>query len=295
MRTFIAVVEEGGLSAAARRLHISQPAVSQTVNALERELGVVLLVRGKSGVSATDAGMALLTEARSLLAQYDKAVGLVVGNTVAPERVLRLGIPLELPDDVLVPAFADLARHYPDTTVRPRHMATAEQHEALLAGELDLGLMRERPMGEQLDAMLVVEERLGVILTADKTAELADEEGMRLDALAGLEWVGFPRETSPAWYDEIAAVLRSHGVDLLVTGGAYGRTGLPQVKFAGVSTGRAFALVPPEWPHTLPDYVRWSPLIGYPLVRRTWAVWPADATRRDLGHLVAALGYRTLG
>ncbi|MFJ3991085.1 LysR family transcriptional regulator [Streptomyces sp. NPDC090032] len=45
MRAFVTVVEEGGLSAAARRLHISQPALSQTMNTLERELGVRLLVR----------------------------------------------------------------------------------------------------------------------------------------------------------------------------------------------------------------------------------------------------------
>jgi hypothetical protein len=52
---FVAIAEEGGLSAASRRLHISQPALSQTVNALERELGVKLLVRSSTGVRPTEA------------------------------------------------------------------------------------------------------------------------------------------------------------------------------------------------------------------------------------------------
>ncbi|WP_199272568.1 LysR family transcriptional regulator [Streptomyces broussonetiae] len=64
LRAFVAVVEEGGLSAAARRLHMTQPALSQTVSGLERQLGVQLLVRGSTEVQATGAGTTLLAEAR---------------------------------------------------------------------------------------------------------------------------------------------------------------------------------------------------------------------------------------
>jgi DNA-binding transcriptional LysR family regulator len=49
LTAFVAVVEEGGLSAAARRLHVSQPALSQTMSGLERELRVKLLTRGSTG------------------------------------------------------------------------------------------------------------------------------------------------------------------------------------------------------------------------------------------------------
>ncbi|MGW1678201.1 LysR family transcriptional regulator [Saccharopolyspora sp. NPDC002376] len=74
MRAFVAVVEEGSLSAAARKLHISQPALSQTVTALERQLGIQLLVRRSTGVQPTEAGMTLLAEARAVLARHDQAV-----------------------------------------------------------------------------------------------------------------------------------------------------------------------------------------------------------------------------
>ena len=50
---FVAVAEDGGFSAATRRLHISQPALSQTVNAIERQFGLKLLERSSTGVRAT--------------------------------------------------------------------------------------------------------------------------------------------------------------------------------------------------------------------------------------------------
>jgi DNA-binding transcriptional LysR family regulator len=288
MRAFVAVVEEGGLSAAARRLHLSQPALSQTMSALERQLGVQLLVRSSTGVRATEAGMTLLTEARAVLARYDQALAAVARHGSVGGGVLRIGIPLELPADLLTTPLAELDSAYPATRVQARHLSTAAQLAALQAGELDLGLMREHPVGHELDAVLVVEERLGVLLAADEAARLAGPEGIRLDALAGLDWVGFPRSGSPAWYDELTAILRSHGLDL-GPAAPEGGTLIAEVKLAAISAGRAFALAPPNWSQPIPDTVRWSPLVGHPLVRRTWAVWPANSHRRDLGHLVAAL------
>jgi len=75
LRAFVAAVEEGALSAAARRLHVSQPALSQTVNALERRLGVQLLVRSSTGVRVTRAGMTLLADARAVLVCHERPFG----------------------------------------------------------------------------------------------------------------------------------------------------------------------------------------------------------------------------
>jgi DNA-binding transcriptional LysR family regulator len=288
MRAFIAVVEEGGLSAAARRLHLSQPALSQTVSALERELGVQLLVRSSTGVRVTEAGMTLLAEARAVLARHDQAVAAVARHTATGGGVLRLGIPLELPPDLISSAMADLAEACPDTRVRASHLSTAAQLDALHAGELDIGLVREHPTGQELDAVPIVEERLGVLLSAEHAARLVGPDGVRLEALAGLDWVGFSRSGSPAWYDELTAILRSHGLDLGPTP-PEGQPLIAEVKLAAVSAGRAFALAPPNWSQPIPAAIVWAPLIGHPLVRRTWAAWPATSHRRDLGRLVAAL------
>ncbi|MFE1795955.1 LysR family transcriptional regulator [Streptomyces sp. NPDC059517] len=288
MRAFVAVVEEGGLSAAARRLHISQPALSQTVGALEREFGQQLLIRSSTGVRATETGLTLLSEARAVLARYDQALAVMTARTGQRATTLRIGIPLELPADLLSKALLDLSTAHPGTRVTVRHLSTSAQVALLHSGDLELGLLRERPQGQEFDAMLVVKEQLGVLVAAERGADLTGPDGIPLDALNELSWVGFPRSGSPAWYDELTAVLRSHGID---PGPPVpdGQPLIAEVKLASVSAGRAFTLAPPSWSQPLPDTITWFPLAGHPIVRRTWAVWNAGSHRPDLGHLIAAL------
>ncbi|BBB00332.1 putative LysR family transcriptional regulator [Actinacidiphila reveromycinica] len=289
MRAFVAVVEEQGLSAAARRLHISQPAVSQTIGALEREFGVQLLIRSSTGVQATESGLVLLAEARAILARYDQALATMDARTAAAAATLRIGIPVELPPDLLSKALLDLAVAYPGTRVLARHLSTADQLTALHENDLDLGILRVRPAGQEFDAMLVVEEPLGVLLVAERATGLAGPDGIRLDALIGLDWLGFPRSGSPAWYDELTAILRSHGIDPGPVPPPDGPPLIAEVKLASLSVGRSFTLAPEGWSQPLPDTVTWFPLVGNPIVRRTWAVWNAGSHRRDLGHLIATL------
>ena len=287
LSAFVAVVQEGGMSAAARRLKVSQSALSQTVSALERELDVKLLERTNTGVRPTDAGMLLLAEARAVLARYHEAVRTMAAYNSNTDDVIRVGVPLELSPDVLPHALAKFAAESPKTRVIPRHLSTAAQFNALRNNELDVGLVRERPAGSEFDAMLVAQEDLGVLLDAKLAARLVGADGIQLDELDGLQWVGFPRLGSPAWYDELTGILRSHGVDI----GAPAPDDqelIAAVKFTAVSGGHAFALAPQAALDPLPDNVTWCPLVGRPLVRRTWVVWPSDSRRRDVGHLVAS-------
>ena len=97
LRAFAAVAEDGSLSAAARRLHLSQSALSQTIQSVERQLGVQLLLRSRTGVATTEAGAILLREGRELLAQYDRMIAAVAAGDGAGPNNLKVGIPLELP------------------------------------------------------------------------------------------------------------------------------------------------------------------------------------------------------
>ena len=287
LTAFVAVAEEGGMSAASRRLHLSQPALSQTVGSLERQLGVKLLERGSTGVAPTEAGRALLAEARAILARHDQALRRMAEFTTESGGVLRLGVPMELPPDLLQSALRKFTANCPDTRVMPRHLSTAAQASALRGGELDVGLLRERPAAEEFDAMLVVRENLGVLLASEIAAGLIGPDGVRLEALSGLQWLCFLRSDSPAWHDEITAILRSHGVDLGPPPPEDQQL-IAEVKLAAVTAGGSFALAPQNWAHPIPESVTWSPLVGHPLVRRTWVVWPANSRRRDIGQLVTA-------
>lgn len=286
LEAFIAVAEEGTVSAAARRLHISQPALSQTVTALERQLGVQLLVRSSTGVRTTEAGITLLAEARAILVRHDQMVRTVTAAAADPTGVIQLGIPGELASDLLR-AVARFAAEHPGTRVIPRHLLMAAQLASLRRGDLDVSLMREHPAGTEFDTMLVAQENLGILLAGDLAARLAGPEGIHLNALAGLQWIGFPRSGSPAWYDELAATLRSDGID---TGDHTDGENflIPSVTLTALSAGQAFAFASQEWAHPIPETVVWCPLAGYPVVRRTWAVWPAECRNRDVARMIAA-------
>jgi DNA-binding transcriptional LysR family regulator len=288
LRSFIVVAEQGGLTAAARELHLSQSALSQTMQSLERQLGVQLLIRTSIGTRLTGAGEVLLREARALLAHHDRVVAAVAGSTSGVSGVLRIGVPLELPAELLLGPVTQLRNALPDVRVQPRHLPTAEQLAELRAERLDIAFVRERAIGPAFEAMIVATEKLGVLLPTAAADDLAEPGGIRLDALGALHWVGFPRKDSPAWYDQVAAILRSHGITVHDASDD-DQSLIPEVKLAAVESGRAFALAPPGWSQPLPDGVQWRALIGAPLVRRTWATWPAASRRRDVGIFITAL------
>lgn len=283
----IAVAEQGSMSGAARRLHVSQSALSQTVAAIERELKVKLFDREHGGVRPTEAGLRLLSEAREVLARYHAAMRTMARYSTDSRDVIRLGIPLELGPNILPATLERFVATCPDVRVVPVHMSTAAQFAALRADELDVGLVREHPAGSEFDAMPVSREPLGVLLNSETAAQRVGPDGVPLNELGDLQWLGFPRSASPAWYDELTGILRSHGINpgLPVPDG---QILLPSVKFTAVRAGRVFAFAPENHLEPLPDSVTWAPLVGNPAVRRTWVVWPAESRRREIGHLIAA-------
>ncbi|MGV9801557.1 LysR family transcriptional regulator [Mycobacterium sp. NPDC003449] len=288
LRTFVAVVEEGRFAGAAQRLNLSQPAISHTIRGLEKQCGVMLLERTSSGVVTTAAGKLLISEARAVLARFEQAVAAMSQGST--ERPLRLGIPFGLPPGLLGGALAQLVATYPATAIAVRQLTTARQIEALGSGGLDLGLVRHRPSQSDLDAVLIADESLGAILSECQSNRLGPSDEVRLESLAGLglDWHGFPRDSSPAYYDELTAILRSHGLRIEPSTADHEELG-PDVAYASVSLGRSFGLAPASSRGLLPPPVTWRRLTGDPLRVRTWAVWPAASRRRDLGHLVALL------
>ncbi|OBF26063.1 hypothetical protein A5724_32085 [Mycobacterium sp. ACS1612] len=286
LEAFIAVAEEGTFSAAARRLCMTQPAISKTIGAIERHLGVELFTRSTAGVQRTEAGQTFLDEAHAILFRYGELLQAMSRYSGFGADVIRVGIPHEIASEVLR-GLARFAARHPDSRVHPHHLSMSDQLAALRGGQLDVSFMVQLPMGPDLDSMLVAREELGVLLPEKLADQLAGADGVRLNALAGLDWVGFPRSTSPSWYDELAAILRTHGIDV----GDADRGDqfpIPSVAFTALSSGSAFALAPQRWTHPVPNAVVWVPLAGDPLVRSTWAVWPAGSRRRDVARFVSA-------
>lgn len=138
---FRSVARAGSISAGARELGWTQPAVSQHLQALEREAGTVLLLRGARGVEPTEAGRALLAHADAVAAHLEAAAGEVADLAQARSGTARLAA-FPSGSAVLVPrALARLGETWPGVDVRLTEAEPPEALDLVRTGEVDLALV----------------------------------------------------------------------------------------------------------------------------------------------------------
>lgn len=141
---FVAVAEEESFSRAADRLHVVQSAISATIRGLEAELGVRLFERTGRGARPTDAGRALLPEARTTLAAAQAAREAVVDAAAGLRGTVHLGVMQAMREPAPNPAalLAEFAATHPEVDVQVRHGGgSAEMAEQVADGRLDLGFV----------------------------------------------------------------------------------------------------------------------------------------------------------
>jgi DNA-binding transcriptional LysR family regulator len=186
LRTFVAVAEEQNFTRAAQRLYVVQSAVSSTMQTLERELGVTLVDRTSSPVSLTDAGRALLSEARKVIAAADAAVeavnevrGGLRGTVHLGTMQRRTGSHASVAQ--IIRAFG---QEHPAVRVITRHAGgSAEMAAQVRDGTLDLafvGLAGNPPDG----VLLTTLSREPMALLCHREHPLAGEHEIRLADLA---------------------------------------------------------------------------------------------------------------
>ncbi len=135
-----AVARFGSFRQAAEELHISQPALSETVRNLEREFGVSVLDRHRSGATLSEAGRELLPYMLDVIEAVDR-LKRAAGDQHKSSRIVRLGTVSAATAPVLTLAIRNFRESHPNTQVE---VVTAQQKEiqrALLDGSLDLGLV----------------------------------------------------------------------------------------------------------------------------------------------------------
>jgi DNA-binding transcriptional LysR family regulator len=135
-----AVTRLGSLRRAADELHLSQPALSETVRNLERELGVDLLDRKRSGAKISDQGRELLPHIISVLEAVDR-LRRAADDQHHTSRMVRLGTVNAATVPLLVPTIREFRETHPVTQVEVIAAQQTEIHRALLEGSLDLGLV----------------------------------------------------------------------------------------------------------------------------------------------------------
>lgn len=135
-----AVTQHGSLRKASERLHVSQPALSEAVSKLERELGVMLLDRRRSGARISRRGRELLQNMVEVLEAVDR-LRTAAGDQAAGHHVVRVGTVSAATSTLLVPAVRDFRRQHPGGTVEVLNIQQGEIDQGLREGALDLGLV----------------------------------------------------------------------------------------------------------------------------------------------------------
>jgi DNA-binding transcriptional LysR family regulator len=142
VRYLVAVVDEGHFGRAAARLHVSGPALSKQVRALERALGAELVDRRTHPVVPTEAGHRFLAEARTALAAADRAVAAVEAHRRAAAGVLRLGFMTAAAGTHTRRVLDLVRRDAPAVSVQLVQLPWPDQATAVRAGRVDASIVR---------------------------------------------------------------------------------------------------------------------------------------------------------
>jgi len=181
----VAVTEERNFGRAARRCHVSQPALSLQVRELEERLGVTLLERSPRGAHPTPAGQRALARARRALAEVEALVEEARGAGRPLEGPLRLGVIPTIAPYVLPPLLPALRRAHPALQLSLREDLTARLAEELREGRLDVVLAALPVAGLEAEELPLYDEPFDLVVPAGHA--LARRGALRTAALEEAE------------------------------------------------------------------------------------------------------------
>ncbi len=141
-RSLLAVLDEGSLSGAARKLGLTQPTVGRHVEALESELGAPLFTRSASGLAPTETALALRPHAEAMSAAAEALVRTASGEADAVRGVIRVAAADIVGVEVLPPILTAFHEEHPEVAIE---LALSSRQEDLLRRESDIAVRMARP------------------------------------------------------------------------------------------------------------------------------------------------------
>jgi DNA-binding transcriptional LysR family regulator len=207
IRSFLSIAETLHFGRTAELIHISQPALSLQIRALEEEVGVRLFERNRRKTTLTAAGFAFRDDAAAALSQLEQAIRRARLAANGKLGLLRIGFISTAGSEIvpdIVRQFRELNR---EVEFSLRNILTAEQVRMLEAGSLDIGFLRLPIEGHPaLDVVTVHREPF--VLVVPSSHKLAKRKAVRLRELAGQDFVMYERTYAPGFHDLIFGILR---------------------------------------------------------------------------------------
>src|ERR1700677_2120740 len=211
IRSFLSIAETLHFGRAAKLIHISQPALSLQIRALEEEVGVRLFERNRRKTTLTAAGVAFRNDAAAALSQLEQAIRrarLAGGGKLG---LLRIGFVSTAGIEIVPDIVRQFKKSNPDVEFSLRNIFTANQAQMLESGSLDAGFLR-MPVGEHAALDVVTVHREPFVLVVPSSHKLAKKKRVRLREVAGEDFVMYERAFAPGFHDSIYGIFRDAGI-----------------------------------------------------------------------------------
>lgn len=202
LELFVVIAEEGSIHAGARRFMVTQPAASQALRRLEREVGGALMVRTRQGIELTPAGAALLDQGRHLLSRMEALRSSVRGIAQTDNCAVRVGLMSGTASagDLTLPIINAFRERYPRVRLTVSDLSFADQFDAVVDGRVDVAIVRPPCEDDRLEVVGLFDEPILMCLAAHHP--LADAESVALNDVLDepmVQLVRAPRRWREYW------------------------------------------------------------------------------------------------
>ena len=277
---FVTLAEELHFGRAAAREHIVQSALSQQLQRLERELGVLLIERTTHHVQLSPAGAAFLIEARQILAHVDRAA-VAAQRAARSTPSLRVGI-VDASYDSMPLILHAIQQRFPDLEIHQVEAGVPEQFQRLMDGRLDVGLGRASLAPPTVASELFRLDPLGVLVAEEH--RFAALSAVPVATLAAEPLLLAEEERAPEFNQFVIELCRSVGFIPTLYKGTVDSI---RASVDLVAQQRCVLCAPSSCLPT-PAGIVWRPLVA-PLSRYPWSVlWRAGDSSEHVSTLVRA-------
>lgn len=275
LRHFLAVAQTLHFGRAAAQLNITQPPLSQSIQALERTLGAPLFTRTKRSVALTSFGAAWLPHVQTALAGLDalpETAARLIGGTAGR---LPLSFVSTADYSVLPPLVRRFSALYPEVDIALTEATSDIQIAQLQEGNFLAGIIIAPDKGSlpaPLAYRTLLTEPLIAAVPEDWIASARltpGPDGLTPQAVAAEPLIIFPRPLAPAFYDLVLGYYRAYGAEPRIAQPAIQM----QTIISLVSAGLGLALVPASLRHMARTGVRYLPLQGGGPALETGLIW----------------------
>jgi DNA-binding transcriptional LysR family regulator len=275
IRQFVAVAEELHFGRAAERLNMTQPPLSQAIQALERELGLRLFDRTKREVKLTPVGEQWFVHARRVLAEATALPDIARKLARGEMGLLRLSFVSTVDYSLLPAAVARFRAAYPNVELSLREATSDVQIDAVLTSEVDVGIVIAPPsssLSQTLSYRPILREPLIAAVPSSWIDEGRDgfcEGILEPAAFFAAPLILFARRSAPIFHDLVSGYFAEHRSAFSVFQEAIQM----QTIIGLVGSGMGVALVPQSMTRLQRDGVTYLPLSGRVPTVETGLLW----------------------